>query len=408
MRAGLLGRKLSHSYSPLIHSFLGNYSYELFEREPDMIKSLLDQTDLRGCNVTIPYKKAVIQYLDILSPTAQKLGSVNTIIRTSDGKLYGYNTDHYGSHQLILKSGIEVSGKKILVLGSGGASNTVIQVLYELGAEPVIISRSGEYNYDNLHIHKDAQVIINTTPVGMYPDTDASPIEVRQFPRLKGVIDLIYNPYRTRLLMDAEENGIPNINGLWMLVAQAKRSAELFLETELPDSIIGEIHREVNAKMRNIILIGMPGCGKSTVGNALANALGKPFLDSDYEICRMTGKSIPQIIQEDGEAAFRKKESKVLLDFGKRSGIILATGGGCVTVPENRSLLRQNSTVIWLQRALEKLPTYGRPLSQTTSLQKMYEMRAPLYEQFSDVIVSNDGSLDDTINSIIQYLEEKQ
>ncbi|MBR4076615.1 MAG: shikimate dehydrogenase, partial [Lentisphaeria bacterium] len=254
-----MGRKLSHSYSPLIHSCLGNYSYELFERDPDDLRSLLDQKDLRGFNVTIPYKKDIIPYLDELSPTAQKLGAVNTVVRTSEGKLYGHNTDHYGFHQLINKSGIDVTGKKVLVLGSGGASNTVVHVLKERNAQPVIISRSGEYHYGNLEIHKDAQVIVNTTPVGMYPDTDASPVDLGQFPQLEGVIDLIYNPCRTRLLLDAEEYGIPNINGLWMLVAQAKASAELFLGTKLQDSIIGKIHHKLDADMRNIILIGMPG-----------------------------------------------------------------------------------------------------------------------------------------------------
>lgn len=408
MRTGLLGRKLSHSYSPFIHSLLGDYQYELFEREPHALKALLDQEDLKGLNVTIPYKKDIIPYLDALSPIAQKLGAVNTVVRTSDGNLHGHNTDHYGFHQLMKKSGIDVSGKKVLILGSGGASNTVVQVLKELNAEPVIISRSGEYNYGNLHIHRDAKVIVNTTPVGMYPDTDATPVDLRQFPLLEGVIDLIYNPCRTRLLLDAEKYGIPNINGLWMLVAQAKRSAELFLGTQLPDSIIGDIHHKLNAKMRNIILIGMPGCGKSTVGKALSGMLGRPFFDSDTEVCELTGKSIPQIFREDGESAFRKAESQVLSDLGKRSGIILATGGGCVTVPENKSHLQQNSTVIRIERKLEKLPTNGRPLSQTISVYEMYEKRAPLYSQFSDTTVSNDGPLDDTVKAIIHYLEERE
>ena len=406
MRTGLLGRKLSHSYSPFIHSFLGDHSYELFEREPDMLRSLLDQEDIQGINVTIPYKKDIIAYLDTLSPTAQALGAVNTVVRTSEGKLVGYNTDHYGFHQLVQKSGMDVTGKKVLVLGSGGASNTVVHVLKELHADPVIISRSGEYNYRNLHIHKDAQIIVNTTPVGMYPDTGISPVDLKLFSALEGVIDLIYNPVRTQLLMDAQELGIANIGGLWMLVAQAKYSAELFSGSNHPDSIIGEIHDRLDTAMRNIILIGMPGCGKSTLGAALSDALGRPFFDSDLEICRLTGKSIPQIFREDGEQAFRKAESQVLADLGKRSGIIFATGGGCVTVPHNRSFLRQNGTVIWVQRKLEDLPTNGRPLSQTSSLYEMYRTRAPLYGHFSDIIINNDRPVKETVRSIIHYLEE--
>ena len=272
----------------------------------------------------------------------------------------------------------------------------------------MIISRSGEYHYGNLHIHSDAEVIVNTTPVGMYPDTDASPVDLKQFPKLEGVVDLIYNPARTRLLLDAQEYGIPNINGLWMLVAQAKESAELFLGKSIPDHTITEIHRKLKASMQNIVLVGMPGCGKSTLGAALSDAMGKPFFDADREVCKLTKKSIPQIFREDGVAAFRKIESQVLAEFGKKSGIILATGGGCVTVPENHAHLRQNGTVFWIKRELEKLTTDGRPLSQSTSLQEMYQVRAPLYEQFSDAAVSNDGPVEDTVRSIIHYLEEAE
>ena len=405
MKCGLLGRKLSHSYSPFIHSLLGEYDYDLFEAEPAELGSFISRTEISGFNVTIPYKKDIIPHLDELSDVAKKLGAVNTVVRRTDGRLVGHNTDYYGFRSLLEKSRIPVSGKKVLVLGSGGASNTVVHVLHELGANVVVISRSGEDNYRNIRRHRDADVIVNTTPVGMYPNAGSSPVSLDDFDRLEGVVDIVYNPAKTKLLLEAESRGIPCINGSWMLVAQAKESAEWFTGKTIPDSEISRVHRKLVMKMRNIVLVGMPGCGKTSVGAELSKRCGIPLIDSDAQIQAVTGKTIPQIFSQDGETVFRKLETQVLSDLGQRSGIILATGGGCLTIPENAPLLRQNGTVIWLRRQLDRLPTDGRPLSQSTSLQKLYEQRKHLYDRYSDIAVDNDGDIQDTVDTIINYLE---
>lgn len=406
MRCGLLGRTLGHSYSPQIHSDLGDYSYELFEKEPEELENFLKNGDYTGLNVTIPYKKTVLPFLDELSPTAQKMGCVNTIVHREDGSLYGHNSDFFGFQSLVRHSGIAVAGKKALVLGSGGASNTAVKALEELGAVPVVISRSGENNYQNLWLHKDASIIVNTTPVGMYPNTGASPLDLSIFPHLEGVLDVIYNPARTQLLLDAERLGIPNENGLWMLVAQAKESAEYFTGETLDDAIIETIYRKLCAQMQNIVLIGMPGCGKSTIGAVLAKKLNRVLMDADERIVSLAGKSIPEIFAQDGETVFRSWETKALEETGKQSGLILATGGGCVTRQENYPLLHQNGAIVYLRRNISLLPKDGRPLSQKNSLDAMYQTRRPLYEAFADFTADNNGTPEDTVKSILACLEE--
>lgn len=401
MRCGLLGKKLEHSYSPQIHSHLGNYSYELFEKTPEELKDFLRHGDFTGLNVTMPYKKDVLPYCDELSDRAKMLGAVNTIVRHSDGTLIGHNTDYFGFQSMLERSGIQVDSKKVLVLGSGGASATVVAVLRQLGADVVVISRSGDNNYDNLYLHKDASVIVNATPVGMYPHVGVSPINLSLFPSLEGVLDVVYNPAKTQLLLDAEKHRLIVANGLWMLVAQAKESAEWFTGTKISVDCIYKIHGILRRQMENIILIGMPGCGKSTVAQAIAEKLGKPYVDADAEIVRRAGISIPAIFERFGEGGFRTLETEVLADLGKESGLVIATGGGCVTRPENHPHLHQNGRIIWLRRNLNKLPTDGRPLSQQNKLETMYAVRKPLYEQFSDYSVSNDNSLDETISEIL-------
>ena len=399
MKCGLLGRKLGHSYSPAIHAMLGDYEYNLYEKEPEELEAFLRNSDWDGINVTIPYKQAVIPYLDSLTPIASEVGAVNTIIRR-DGKLIGINTDYWGFLSMVEKSGLAPAGKKCLVLGSGGASQVVQAVMRSKHAHVVVISRSGENNYENLSRHADCAVIVNTTPVGMYPNTGVSPVNLDAFPHLEGVLDLVYNPARTQLLMDAENRGIVAMNGLFMLVAQAKNAAEHFMDTTLSDAKITEIHRSLRAQMENIILIGMPGCGKSTIGRLLAEKSGKHFVDADTEIENLAQKTIPRIFAEDGEAVFRDYETKVLDVLGKRSGLVIATGGGCVTKMRNYPLLHQNGTIFWLQRELDQLPTEGRPLS--TDLAAMYRTRAPLYAQFADHILDNNGTLDDVITAILE------
>ena len=406
MKCGLLGRKLGHSYSPQIHGFLGSYTYSLFEKEPEDVEDFLRSGDFTGINVTMPYKKTVLPYLDELSPVARKMGCVNTIVRRNDGSLYGHNTDYFGFVSLVHHSCIPVAGKKVLVLGSGGASNTVVHVLTDLGAQPVVISRSGENNYQNLSRHADAAVIVNTTPVGMYPLTGVSPLDLQQFPRLEGVLDVVYNPARTQLLLDAEKLGLPNENGLWMLVAQAKEAAEYFTGTKISDTVIETIHRRLSAQMQNIILIGMPGCGKSTVGSLLAQRLGRVFVDADAQIPELTGKSIPEIFAQDGEESFRKWETLVLSEFGKQSGLVIATGGGCVTQERNYNLLHQNGQIFWLKRDLEVLPTDGRPLSQSNRLDDLYEARKGQYQAFADFIVDNNERTGETVAAILSHWEE--
>ena len=406
MKCGLLGRKLGHSYSPQIHNLLGDYSYVLFEKEPEELENFLKNGDFSGLNVTIPYKKEVIPYLSELSPTAKKMGCVNTVLRRSDGTLYGHNTDYFGFTSLVRHAGLSVAGKKVLVLGSGGASNTAVAALKDLGASPVVISRSGENNYGNLHLHRDAAAIVNATPVGMYPNTGVSPIDLELFPHLEGVLDVIYNPARTQLLLDAEKLGIPRENGLWMLVAQAKEAAEVFTGGKISDEVIEKIYRRLSHQMKNIVLIGMPGCGKTTIGTLLAEKLGRTLADADEKIIALAGKSIPEIFSQDGEPTFRDWETKALTELGRQSGLVIATGGGCVTQKRNYPLLHQNGYLVWLERDWSKLPTDGRPLSQANDLGKMYAVRKPLYEAFADIRVENTGTPEETVQKILDALEE--
>ncbi len=405
MKCGLLGRKLGHSYSPQIHAYLGPYSFDLFEKEPEALEAFIKYGDFTGINVTMPYKKDVIPFLDELSPVARKLGCVNTIVRRNDGTLFGHNTDYFGFLSLVQRSGFCVSEKKVLVLGSGGASNTAVKALESLGAQVVVISRSGENHYGNLHLHQDAAVIVNTTPVGMYPKTGESPLDLQQFPKLEGVLDVVYNPAKTQLLLDAEAIGLPHENGLWMLVAQAKEAAEYFGGKPIPDSKIETIYQKLSAQMQNIVLIGMPGCGKSTIASLLSQTLNRVVVDADTEIEKLAGKTIPEIFAEDGEAAFRNFETQVLAEFGKQSQLIIATGGGCVTKQRNYPLLHQNGNIFWLNRSLDLLSTEGRPLSQAAKLEDMFAIRKPMYEAFADHMVDNNGSYEDTVKQIISILE---
>ncbi|MBQ8910316.1 MAG: shikimate kinase [Oscillospiraceae bacterium] len=408
MICGLLGKKLSHSYSPQIHQQLGTYRYDLFERSGEELEDFLLNGTFQGLNVTIPYKKSVIPYCRELSPQAKKMGAVNTIVKRSDGTLIGHNTDYFGFQSMAQRLPVAYRNKKVLVLGSDGASNTVCAVMKELGAQVVVISRSGENNYENLNKHADCAVIVNATPVGMYPNTGISPVSLNLFPNLEGVLDLIYNPARTKLILDAQQRGIPTENGLWMLVAQAKESAEWFTGENISDNKIAHIYKAIKRNMENIVLIGMPGCGKSTVGALLAQQLGKKFVDADAQIEIHAGCTIPEIFQNQQEEGFRKIETKVLSELGKQSGMVIATGGGCVTRQENLPLLRQNGTIVWIKRNIAELPTDGRPLSLTTDLLQMFETRKPMYEKFADITVNNDSTPTETATRILSKLEETE
>ena len=400
MRCGLLGEKLGHSYSPAIHAQLADYAYGLYEVAPEDLPAFLTGGDFDALNVTIPYKKTVIPYCAELSPIAQKLGSVNVLVRRADGTLYGDNADAFGFEYLVRHSGIDVAGQKALVLGNGGASATIQAVLEQLGAHVTVISRHGPDNYDNLDRHADARVIVNTTPVGMYPNTGRAAVDLRQFPQCAGVLDIVYNPARTALLLQAESLGIPCAGGLYMLVAQAKRSCEVFTDTVIDDAEILRIHRLLRQEMENIVLIGMPGSGKTTVGEALSRLTGREAVDLDQMIAADAGCSIPEIFSREGESGFRAREAAAAAEAGKRTGVILLTGGGIVKTAANYGALHQNGRIYQLVRDLSLLPTEGRPLSQGADLQAMWRERAPLYQRFRDAEIDNSGTVEDTAAAI--------
>lgn len=406
LKCGLLGQKLGHSYSPAIHGMLADYDYQLFEREPEQLEDFLKNGPWDGLNVTIPYKKAVLPYCDELSEKARRIGSVNTLVRRPDGSLYGDNTDAYGFESMIRKNGIDVRGKKALVLGSGGASVMAVAVLKALGAESVtVISRSGEDNYDNLDKHADARIIANTTPVGMYPNNGQAAVDLRRFPRCEGVLDVVYNPERTALLLQAEKLGIPRAGGLYMLVAQAKRSCELFTGQTIPDSEIDRIEAVLSGQMKNIVLVGMPSSGKSTLAAALGEKLGRSVYEADALIAQEAGMDIPSIFARYGEEHFRALETEILSRLGKLSGAIISTGGGCVTREENYDLLHQNGSILWLQRDTDKLEKTGRPVSLKSDLNQLYQKREPLYRRFADAAVDNNGSVAATVEQILEVLK---
>lgn len=387
---GLIGEKLGHSFSPQIHELLYGYEYRLYEIPRDGLSDFLKNTDLSGFNVTIPYKQDVIPFCKALAPNAEEIGSVNTVIREADGSLSGYNTDYYGFEYMLKKSGFSVSGKKVLVLGSGGASKTVTAVLKNHGASPVVvISRSGENNYDNISRHTDAEAIVNTTPVGMYPNTGISPVDLADFKSCGLVLDLIYNPHRTELLLKAEEMGIPAYNGLTMLVAQAKKAGDLFTSSVLGEDVIDRTAAVIASQTMNIALIGMPGSGKTTIGRKIAEMTGREFIDLDEEIEKSLGRTIPEIISEEGVPYFRFEETRLLREISRKSGLVIATGGGVVTVPENRKLLKQNSFTVLIERPLSELESDGRPLSQSKGVEALYNERKNLYLDWSDFKVSN-------------------
>ena len=405
MRCGLLGEKLGHSYSPQIHAELADYEYRLYEKAPEAVEDFVRHGDWHGLNVTIPYKKTVIPFCDELSETAARIGSVNTLLRREDGTIFGDNTDAFGFETLLNKTlPGSIAGQKALVLGTGGASVTVCAVLRRHGAEVVTVSRSGENNYQNLDRHADAILLVNTTPVGMFPENGVSPVDLSAFRKLQCVLDVVYNPARTALLLQAEARGIPHAGGLTMLVAQAKRSSEIFLGNTLPDGEITRITRLLSGSMQNIVLIGMPGCGKSTVGALLSKRLDRPLLEADAELVKAAGIRIPMIFENEGEAGFRLRETATLAELGKRSGAVISTGGGCVTRAENYPLLHQNGTIIWLRRDLDKLAREGRPLSVNADLSAMYTVREPLYARFADFTVDNSGTPAETVDAILEVL----
>ena len=400
MEYGLLGERLGHSFSPQIHRDLAGYDYQLLPTPPEAVEDLFARRAFQGLNVTIPYKRTVMPLCDEIDPRAAAIGAVNTVVNRN-GRLTGYNTDIDGFLYMARRAGVDMAGKKVVILGSGGTSRTARAAAGELGAREIVtVSRHGEDNYQNLSRHADAQVLVNTTPVGMYPNWGQSPVSLESFPALEGVLDVVYNPLRTALLLQAEERGLPCSCGLPMLVAQAKRAAELFTGQNINDSRTEAVLHGLREQLTSIVLIGMPGCGKTTVGRALAGKLGRTFVDLDEEIVRRAGTSIPEIFAREGEAGFRERESALVREFGERTGLVVSTGGGVVTRRENYIPLKQNGLLLHLRRDPAALPTDGRPLSQATAPEELWRRRAPLYAAFADGEIDNNGTLAGTLEQI--------
>ena len=386
---GLLGAHLEYSYSPEIHSKFGDYQYDLIEIPEEKLKEVVNSPEYDGFNVTIPYKRSVITLCDEVSSEALRIGAVNRIVK-ENGLKKGYNTDYFGFCYMLKRNNIELKGKKCMVLGNGGASAMIQTVMKDQGAsEIVVVSRHGEDNYDNLDRHFDSEIIVNATPVGMYPNNGVSLVNVDDFPNLSGAVDLIYNPNKTKFILDATTRGIPACGGLSMLVAQAEKSSELFQHRVIDDEEIDAAIYDIRSELLNVVLIGMPGAGKTFLGRRIAEREHRKFIDLDDLIVEREGMSIPEIFRTKGEDYFRNVETEVLRETCKMSGVVIACGGGIVKRKQNYNLAKQNSRIIWVKRDLDKLDTEGRPISQTKSVEEIYEARKDLYEAWSDYFIDN-------------------
>ena len=411
MEYGLIGEKLGHSFSKEIHAKIGNYDYTLCEIERDNLERFVMERKFCGINVTIPYKEQILPYLDELDDSVKKIGAVNTVVN-KDGKLYGYNTDYFGAKSCLIHNGIDVKNKKVLILGTGGTSKTLYSVVTDMGAKEILIvsrkKREGVICYeDALSIHNDAEIIINTTPVGMYPNTDKEPIDVNKFPYLTGVMDVIYNPISTNFIIKAKERKIKASGGLYMLVAQAVKAAELFGKTDYEDGSLCKIYEEIYKEKRNIIFIGMPTCGKSTIGKRISKLTDKVFYDTDAEIEFSMNKTPAELIKTLGEKEFRKIEKETVKKISEKTKCVISTGGGVVLDEENIKALKRNGIVIFLDRPLEKLiPSNDRPLSTNKkSLEKLYFDRYEKYVSSADVIVKADGEIEEVVEKIVEILK---
>lgn len=408
MKYGLIGEKLGHSFSKEIHKRLGDYSYELCELRRDELQAFFEKRDFDGINVTIPYKSEVIPYLDEIDEAAAKIGAVNTVVNRG-GRLIGYNTDVFGMLALAAHAGISLAGRKVAVLGTGGTSKTAVAAATASGAREIIcVSRTpsgGDVGYDELYrAHGDAEVIINTTPVGMYPASEGCPVIIDRLPCLLGVIDAVYNPLRTALVLSARERGIAAEGGLYMLVAQGVRASELFFGKSYPQETVERVYREISREKENIVLIGMPSSGKTSVGEYVAKALCRELIDTDREIVRTAGRDIPDIFSELGEEGFRDAESAAIKEAASLGGRVIATGGGAVLREENLAALRKTGKIYFIDRPLGMLiPTSDRPLSKTREdIEKRYRERYPIYTKAADVHIDGSGSVAEVGEKIIK------
>lgn len=407
MKYGLIGEKLGHSFSKEVHAKLADYEYEIREIAKDSLDSFMKQKNFTAINVTIPYKEAVIPYLYSISEEALAIGAVNTIVNR-DGKLYGYNTDFLGMSSLFAYMSLSVADKKAVILGSGGTAKTAKAVLSYLGAKEIITvgrqKKPGIITYEELYAeHTDAEILVNTTPVGMYPNNSGIPINIDSFSRLCGVVDAIYNPLRTNLIISAREKGILAEGGLYMLVAQAVYASEIFLDVKYSNEDLRRVYSSILKEKENIVLIGMPSCGKSTIGSILADKLSKELIDTDAEIVKKEKTTIPQIFKNSGEKTFRDIETAIIANFSSQNNLILSTGGGCVLRKENMNLLKQNGKIFFIDRSPEKLtPTSDRPLSSSREdVLKRYEERYGMYCCSADIRVDGDAEAEDVAENII-------
>ena len=400
MKYGLIGEKLGHSFSKTVHSKIASYDYELLEIPKTDIDSFMQKRDFCCINVTIPYKETVIPYLDEISDEAKSIGAVNTIVN-KNGRLFGYNTDFYGLSSLINKNSIEIKNKTVLILGSGGTSKTANAVCESMNARKIFtVSRNGGEGFITYQQAAaiDAEVIINTTPVGMFPNNFAVPISLDGFKNLEAVVDVIYNPLKTQLVLSAQKRGIKAVGGLYMLYAQAVKAAEIFTENEIKTHVFNDIFKE----KQNLVLVGMPSCGKTTFGKILSAELNKSFIDTDEEIIKRSGMPISEIFEKFGEKYFRDLESEVINDLSAYQGMVIATGGGAILREENVNALKQNGKIIFIDRPLSMLiTTDDRPLSKSRELlEKRYNERYGIYSSVCDVKIKADGEINDTAKLI--------
>lgn len=409
MRYGLIGEKLGHSFSKDIHERIADYTFDLIPLSKEEFKTFMEKKEFTALNVTIPYKKDVIPYLDEMDEHAKAIGAVNTIVNR-DGKLKGYNTDFTGFLYMVKKHNVHMEGKKVLIIGNGGASAAIQAVVqHELAGSMVIVDvvpGNGAISYDEMFSsHLDAEIIINTSPIGMYPRIGNAPIDISMFHKCEAVLDVIYNPILTRLCFEAQEMDIKRVNGLEMLIAQAKQSVEFFLDKRIDDQIIDDIYQDMLRERCNIVLIGMPSAGKTTIGKMLENRMQKEFIDLDDIIIEKAGKSIPEIFEESGEAGFRAIETEAAIEVSKLNNKIIATGGGTIKHKVNMDYLRQNGITIFIDRDVDKLISSdpNRPLSKSSdALAKMHAERLPLYQKYAAYVAVNNSDIESTVTEIVE------
>ncbi|MBQ7109484.1 MAG: shikimate dehydrogenase [Clostridia bacterium] len=412
MKYGCIGEVLAHSFSKEIHNSISDYEYELKEIPKDKLEEFMTNRDFRAINVTIPYKEAVIPYLYYIDHAAKAIGAVNTIVN-KDGRLYGYNTDFYGMSMLIAHAGIDLKGKKVAILGTGGTSKTAKAVAEALSAKEILIVSRTKKNdiitYEELYEkHKDVEIIINTTPLGMFPNNFKSPVDITEFRELSGVIDAVYNPLDTCLISDAKKRGIKAEGGLYMLVAQGVLASEIFLDKKYEEGKLDAVFRKIKKQKENIVLIGMPSSGKSTIGKEVAKRLGRSFYDTDEVIEQNAGAKIPEIIKTKGEEAFRCLEREAVAEVSKETGVVIATGGGVVLNKENTRCLSQNGRIYFLDRPLELLlPTEDRPLTATAeALEKKYNERYDIYVESANKKIDASGDVATVSDAVMGEFEK--